>query len=48
MLLVDEVITVEPVKFMYFCRVFVTFKIYAEILASLVMCIHATFGLYRV
>jgi hypothetical protein len=43
----EQVMTTTWVKFMCFCWVLFTFNKYAEFLASLVICIHATVGLCR-
>jgi hypothetical protein len=42
----DQVITMEPELNLSFCRVLFTFNKYSLYLASLVICIHETVGLW--
>jgi hypothetical protein len=43
----DQVITMEPELNLSFCGVLFTFNKYLFFLASLVMCVHETAGLWR-
>ena len=44
----DQIITTEPELHLSFCRVLFTFNKYSLFLASLVICIYDTVGLWRI